>query len=255
MRKKLLGSLLLATLGVAVVAGSAAAIPLTNDLQDALDARTLGLASSVNVQTDMISDANDSAWTITATGGSVSTLLFEFAAYAPTTSFGIYDLNDTSHTLELFAGASSAVSKATLLYNSNLNLYSATSYNTLDQPVSFNQMILASPNFGYYLNVAATGNTYFSNTLENIDSFDHMLAYQGVGDSFSVYNNNTYATWTNNEYVLAWEDLLNGGDQDFTDFVVMVESVEPVPEPNTMILFGAGLIGLAGFASRKRTKK
>ncbi len=37
-------------------------------------------------------------------------------------------------------------------------------------------------------------------------------------------------------------------------FVVMVESVQPVPEPGTIALLGIGLAGLVGVGMRKRAK-
>jgi hypothetical protein len=47
------------------------------------------------------------------------------------------------------------------------------------------------------------------------------------------------------------EDLVTDIDWDWQDMVVKGVDIAPVPEPSTMLLMGAGLVGLAG-ASRKK---
>ena len=79
-----------------------------------------------------------------------------------------------------------------------------------------------------------------------------MVAFQGKGtDTIKIGALNT-RLWDVDAYALAWEDLVGGGDGDYQDFVVMVDSVLTAPVPAAVWLFGSGLLGLIGISRRKK---
>ena len=214
-------------------------------LQGVLDGITVAPIagdSSVDVTTDEL--ANDSYWSITGAGGSVATIVIELAGFASGNSFGVFDMANPGNAVQLFAGANVAGDQAILSIKADGSVH----VNLADTGVDF-----AGNQFGYWLNTPQQ-NTWYSDTALNIDGSDHLAAYQGTNTDTVALPGIAPGLWTNNEFVLAWEDLALGAGAggDFNDFVVMVESVKPIPEPGILALMGLGLLGFMG--GRRFTK-
>jgi hypothetical protein len=162
---------------------------------------------------------------------------------------------NSATTVEIFAGSISpgdlGASKTLRLWDPDWSTNPGPPYDVVING-SNTGTDFAGSYFGYYLDAQAcqNGGFWYSDTSLNSDGMDHMYAYQGEGDTVRLPGG-TEGPWTDTEYVLAWEDLvINGGDEDYNDFVVMVESVEPIPVPGALLL---GLLGLtaAGVKLRK----
>jgi hypothetical protein len=194
-----------------------------HDLSEILTANGYGHAGSMAEL-----NANQSLAEIFGPLGSSSevTLLIEDAGYSDSNRLGVYSISDPSLRALLFGGSDSAPDSATLAFGGGGLL-------------SVNGSAVSSAfgsDLGFYLENRREGFTWYSQTARNSDGYDHFAAFEEEGELWGGF-----------------EDLRDGGDEDFNDLVFRMSGIAgvPVPEPSAPLAFGAGLL-LVSRATRKR---
>lgn len=222
----------------------------TGSLQDIFD--TIG--SSIDVYNDQSGAA---IFQPTSAGTSATYITsMSWGAYSGSYEIGLYQYGDTSTNVKLFdedisAGNVSINFAASGTVATSYFNEAASAWETVDVQTDFGNT------FGFYL--TSTYGTWYSEDDLNGTGQAQMLMYEAKGDPVEI--NGQHFTTDEDHWYVAMEgaDQLDwpygSGNIDYNDFVLQVESVQPVPEPATMLLLGSGLIGLAGMGRKKFFKK
>lgn len=222
-------------------------------LAQLFDAGTAGSIFSsgpgINPYTDQVTPS--SYWQLGGTGASENTVVLTLTGNTSTNTFGIFSQSDPTQMLKLFAGGATQGFQTSLQYFPLAGTLKVTESDAFGNTVYTNTVNAAGfTTFGYYLDVPNNSATFYSDSSLNQDGIAHAVAYAGDGQNTVAFNGLKFLS---GEFLLAWEDTPAGtSDLDYNDFIVMVESVHPVPEPAVLGMFGLGVLLLGGFTVLRR---
>jgi len=261
MKKKLLKGTLFALVGIGLCAGPAfsdainvrpVAVTVAPGAGDELDLQVILNTITEGPVLDVVNDQSAFAlWTHTDIK---ATTALEVAYYtAGNGQLGLYDSLGNEFLFPTFINPN--------VGNPPLDLDFTTEWNSINFTISGGNLLAGgsfvedgwSDSFGFFW--LRDGNSVYTEDSKNggnPEALSYLLEAGtpinlegfGLGD-FGVAGGN-------DDWILAFDNY--GGPNDFNDAVMIVKDMQPVPEPATMLLFGAGLIGLAGVARKRKMR-
>lgn len=180
---------------------------------------------------DPVADQSPQAvFTNTASGGSVGTFVAELSSLAPSNRFGLYDAANPAKKVELFGGAAGPGDQVIASFLADGTVW----VNFLDSGITG-----FSGNFGFYLEVyGSDGNpatldyTLYTEDSRNAGGEAYALVYRGNGLTQVRLPGFPAGLFQTYHWIIAFEDGAgSNSDFDFSDLVVMFESLAPGEVP------------------------
>ena len=210
-----------------------------------------GIGSSIDAVNDQTTEA---LFEPTGAGNSVASFVasVSWGSTAFDIEFGIYDLNDPSQRVAMFNWANAPTPGATVVLDFDQDNNQVRSVD-LDNIALYDQSDYYFKDFGFYVTSDFGGGTFFSDDSLN-GGYARILTYEGKGDDVVIDPPATYndiGHW----YVAteAGNYTSIGGDTstaDFSDMIVQMESITPIPEPSSIAMIG--LVSGSALFIRKR---
>jgi hypothetical protein len=195
-----------------------------------------GIGSTIDAVNDQSTEA---LFEPTGTGNSVASYVATISFEWPELEFGIYSMDDPNQRVPMFYESTATAGDSIVVqFDLGADYVRVVDLDTLS--------VLSSTNyfkeFGFYAITTTTSGTsgpFYSEDHLNPGGFAHFLTYEGKGDDVTIGTSGTYSD------IDHWYVAVEGGtatdttEEDFSDFVVQMESITPIPEPASI-----GLIAL-----------
>jgi hypothetical protein len=140
-----------------------------------------------------------------------------------------------------FEGASASFDSMVIMVN-GVPIPLFLNHSTLFGTTAYVSTFAAGTVLDFALLVTTTGNVFHSGPAAgNPDGLAHAVV--------------TYNYLTPGNTLVAFEDILGGGDKDYNDYVFSFKSVTAIPEPESSMLMLAGLMAVAWLARRRKSTR